>query len=228
MTKYDVHVATQGSEDPSFEQELFKIGFSKDQLVSRQVTFLKGLPHSSCPLIGTHMTKKYDKPSGIEEDMLIVRNLMEDNNQLGYVHGEVTSLDNTIISQEPFKIVRPWPIERLDAQLGKENKKWDLHIALPVSKTPEALEEVLRYENSGLYHIELNKVREGEKQLFRVYTMQGIGNPQQGRILWQALNNWFIDVNAPWVEMKQETYINMYRVGNPLIVPPTVREVVYK
>ncbi len=227
MTKYDVHVATQGSEDQKFEKELLDLGFSKDKLVSRQVTFLKGVPLSSCPLIGTHMTKKYEKPTQIREDMEKVKSFMENYQQVGYVHGEITSLDNTILSSEPFQVTRPWPVQKLDAQIDNQNKKWDLHIAVPKRKMPEELERTLNFDNSGLYHIELNKTREGEVQPFRIYTMQGISNPQEGRKLWQVLNNWFIDVNAPHVEMKQETYINMFRVGDPLIVPPTVREINY-
>ena len=227
MTKYDVHVATQGSEELQFERELLDMGFTKDKLVSRQVTFLKGVELSSCPLIGTHMTKKYETPSDIRDDMEKVKGLMEQYSQIGYVHGEVTSLDNTIISHEPFDIVRPWPVRKLDGQIDKENKKWDIHIALPRRNTPQELEETLEFDNSGLYHIDLNKIRNGEKQPFRVYTIQGINHPQEGRKLWQVMNDWFIDVNAPHVEMKQETYIDMFRVGDPKIVPPTVRNIEY-
>ena len=174
MTKYDVHVATQGSEDQKFEKELLDLGFSKDKLVSRQVTFLKGVPLSSCPLIGTHMTKKYEKPTQIREDMEKVKSFMENYQQVGYVHGEITSLDNTILSSEPFQVTRPWPVQKLDAQIDNQNKKWDLHIAVPKRKMPEELERTLNFDNSGLYHIELNKTREGEVQPFRIYTMQGI------------------------------------------------------
>ncbi len=226
--KFDMHVATEGSNERTpFVKALERMDFTHDLLIERHVTFLKNVPVSSCPLIGVHMTKKYAEPSSIEGDLECVQYLMTQHGQVGYAHAEVASKDITLIAQEPFQIARPWPLNRLEGEIRPENKKWDLHIAIPTDTMPQELEEILRYEYSGLYSIQLRKKRDGKEKIFTVYTMQGISSPEDGRRLHRVLRDWFEDVNAPHIEMKQETYIGMFRVGDPKIVPPTVSEVHY-
>ena len=59
---------------------------------------------------------------------------------------------------------------------------------------------------------------------------RAMGNPSSptdGQLLFSVLRSWFRQSNAPYIEMKQETYVGMVRVGNPLIVPPTIEHVDY-
>jgi|SRR3989338_6929035 len=246
MVEYDVHVATQETRDPMFEQELSRIGFTIDPLVEPRAMF----PRGGYPLLGTHMTKKYSDPNSIKTDMETARKLMEDMTkkysdpnsiktdmetarklmeewgQIGYIHGEVTSADLTILSKVNLDM-KPWPIQRFGSQPHTEDKKWDIHIAIPEYKLPPSLEEVLHHSNSGLYYISLLKNREGVERVFRAYTIQGINSPAEGRKLFEVLTHWFCDSRVPYAEMKQETYVGMFKVGSPRIIPPTIREIHY-
>ena len=222
MVEYDVHVATQETRDPMFEQELSRIGFTIDPLVEPRAMF----PRGGYPLLGTHMTKKYSDPNSIKTDMETARKLMEEWGQIGYIHGEVTSADLTILSKVNLDM-KPWPIQRFGSQPHTEDKKWDIHIAIPEYKLPPSLEEVLHHSNSGLYYISLLKNREGVERVFRAYTIQGINSPAEGRKLFEVLTHWFCDSRVPYAEMKQETYVGMFKVGSPRIIPPTIREIHY-
>src|SRR5262249_51845231 len=94
------------------------------------------------------------------------------------------------------------------------------HIAIPLDQFPERLKQILGA--SGMYSIDLLKMRNGIERVFRVFTIQGISSPAEGQNLFASLHHWFSKSNVPHVEMKQETYVGMIRVGNPSIVPPTI------
>jgi len=243
MAEFDAHVATQ-DQNEEFESALEEIGFTHDNLLSRRVSWFRGKELSACPLIGTHMTKKYVTREEVIYDVRKVRELLVRFNQKGYVHGEVVSKDITIrhdknttpaLLTEKFTIKTPWPFKNFNAQLQKDDKKWDIHIALPIHYIPTQLAQVLDYEKSGLYDILLNKERNVKiegisvqvRLPFRVYTMQGISLPSEGLKVHEALVTWFKSIKVPWVEVKMETYIGMHRVNNPEIVPPTVHEIKY-
>ncbi len=231
--KIDLHVATQGSQNIELEQTLQALGLKPDAMIDRHVTFLGDVAISACPLIGLHMTKKYDELSLAEarstssNDMMMVRQKLLESGDVGYAHLEVTlpGCDMTIKSQSPMRVLRPWPIAKFQPTFSLKNKKWDIHVAVPVDSMNSELEQTLH--SSGMYYIELLKIRDGVERKFRIYTIQGLSAPIEGRRLFNALCDWFNDVSAPYVEIKQETYIDMFRVGNPEIVPPTIETVEY-
>jgi len=223
MVEFDLHVATQETRNLDFERELLLMGFTSDPLLEPRVMFPKG----EYPLLGTHMTKKYSHLDEVQRDMAIALERMKQWGQIGYLHGEATSADITLISKSSLSL-KPWPVEKFNAMPNAADKKWDIHIAIPEDNLPASLEDVLHHSNSGFYYIALQKNREGKDRVFRAYTIQGINSPTEGKRLFQVLSHWLIDSRAPYAEMKQETYIGMLRAGNPRIVPPTIKEVRYK
>lgn len=231
MRNFDVHVATEGQEDRRLKRMLERMYFTDDQLTERGVTFLpnEGAWASSCPLIGLHMTNKdYDNRSSVEGDVDFLQRLLIITDQVGYTHAEVIAKDTTIMNpQKYFDQRSEWPVQKFDAELGEANKKWDLHVTVPKDAPPE-LHTVLSYENSGLYYIDLLKRRNGEEREFRVYTIQGRSHPKEGHQLYGILEQWFNENKAPHVEMKLEVTLDMVRVGNPRIVPPTISQVRYR
>ncbi len=233
MMKIDLHVATQGSQNKELEQTLQSLGLNPDAMIDRHVTFLGDVAISACPLIGLHMTKKYDALSLAEArsesayDMAMVRQKLIESGDVGYAHLEVTlpGCDMTIKSQSPMRLTPPWPVAKFEPTFSAKNKKWDIHVAIPLDTLTAELEATLC--NSGMYYIELLKIRDGVECKFRIYTIQGLSTPTEGRQLFNALCDWFYDVSARHVEIKQETYIDMFRVGDPEIVPPTIESVAF-
>jgi hypothetical protein len=231
--KVDLHVATQGAENSDLERVFVRLGLRPDELLQRHVTFLGDTPISACPLIGLHMTKKYDAlpfkqaRADWRMDMRAVREALLKSGETGYAHLEMTlpDCDATIKSNKPLSITRPWPIMKFKPVSSENNKQWDIHVAVPVDNLDHRLESVLN--ESGMYFIELWKIRENQRRRFRIFTIQGLSSPIEGRRLFDAMCNWFQDVGAAHVEIKQETYIDMIRVGNPTIVPPTIQNVDY-
>lgn len=230
MVKFDVHVATQGSEDIELAAAFAELGFRRDALVDRHVTFDAGLPLSACPLIGLHMSKKYDEfdPQTarrmIAHDMALAERMLVESGQTGYAHSEITvdTRDVVISSTEPLAIDRPWPVGKFEPRPSAEPRKWDLHIAIPLNRLPAELADVLACDRSGLYHIDVRKTRHGVESVFRVFTIQGTSSAIEGQKLFDVVKEWFTAVHAPYVEMKQETLVKMVRVGDPMIVPPTI------
>lgn len=235
MIKFDTHVATQGHPDPRLEAEFAALGFKPDPLIERHVTFDEGIAMSACPLIGSHLTKKYDEleigqaKRAVREDLATAGHLLERHGAVGYAHSEITvpARDVTIRSEGPLHISRPWPIERFDARPSERDKKWDIHIAIPHASLEPALAEALDIERTGLYYIDLMKRRDGREQPFRIFTIQGTCPVAEGQKLFDTMVAWFREIGAPHVEVKQETYLGMVRVGKAEIVPPTISEVRY-
>lgn len=231
--KVDLHVATEGSEDETLQRELEKIGLCPDELLDRHVTFADNVALSACPLIGIHMTKKYDHLSPERAlsagkcDMLAVQTYLEESGQVGYAHMEITlpGYDVTLKSNRGIMIQTPWPVRPFKPRFRDENKKWDIHIAVPTSKLTPELAQV--FYDSGMYFIELMKIRDGVQQRFRIFTIQSVSNSSEGKQLFQSLKKWFEDINAPHIEMKFEVYADMFRVGAPAIVPPTIDKIAY-
>ncbi|MBX9685306.1 MAG: hypothetical protein K2X27_01315 [Candidatus Obscuribacterales bacterium] len=229
--KIDLHVATEGSEDLSLENSLKKLGLTPDELVDRHVTFVDNVAVSACPLIGIHMTKKYDDLDADEAmaagkaDMIKIKSELESSGQIGYAHLELTlpEYDVTIKSGAGMCLTQAWPLKRFKPCFRADNKKWDIHIAIPVDSLTSELSKIF-YE-SGMYYIELMKIRAGVQQRFRIYTIQSISAANEGKAMFQALKKWFQDCSLPHVEMKFEIYVDMFRVGDPLIVPPTIDHV---
>ncbi len=230
--KVDLHVATEGAEDSVLETCLHEIGLHSDELVDRHVTFVDDIAMSSCPLIGLHMTKKYDEFTPDEaiatarHDIAIVKNLLEEHKQVGYAHMEMTlpEFDVTLKSTRLAQY-KPWPVKRFEPTFRADNKKWDIHIAIPVDMLDDQLSKV--FYQSGMYYIELKKVRSGVEKTFRIYTIQSVSPAADGRQLFNVLKQWFEDCRVPHVEMKYEIYMDMFRTGAPHIVPPTVDRVEY-
>lgn len=232
ISKYDVHVATEGL-TPNMDnlmQALEEIGFKDDGITGRPVTYA---PEDGwggmCPIFGVHASKKeYADINEVKDDMNLLKDLIPKFKQDGYAHAEYIDRDVTIKSTNAFHIIRPFPVEKFTGHVYNENKNWDMHIAMPIDTLPSELETIMSEPNSGMYFIELPKIRECKERLFRVYTIQGTSAPQDGQQLFTVLERWYTDVNAPHVEMKMEVTFDMFRIGNPRVVPPTVSEVRYK
>lgn len=231
MIKFDMHVATENNDVPELEQELMQLGLKPDGLVDRHVDFHGKVMVSACPLIGLHLTKKYDHLSSKEallmigSDMKAVESLLRAYNAVGYAHAEAahSNCDVTIKSNADFVNVEPWPVAPFKPCFSDKNKKWDIHIAIPLDCLPDELADVLT--QSGMYSIDLAKVRDGQRKIFRIFTIQGVSSPTEGKMLFDSLSSWFSLVGAPHVEIKCETYVDMVRVGEPMIVPPTIDRV---
>lgn len=233
MVKFDCHYALEGRPSPLNDAAFALIGYRPDALTENHVTYSEGTPMAVCAMTGAHGTIKYDHLDAAEakhrvmEDLRRTGELMERLDVVGYAHAEITvdARDLTLRSAKPLDLWRPWPVERFDAAPSEENKKWDIHVAIPLSKLPPELEAALDIEKTGLYYIGLTKTRSGVTEPFRVYTIQGTCPVTEGQKLFDALVEWFRDVGAPHVEIKQETYLGMVRVGAPHIVPPTISAV---
>jgi hypothetical protein len=228
---FDLHVATELTSSNNLARALEALGLHHDQLVGRKVNFYNNVMVSACPLIGLHMSKKYDNlPNSqigcqMSLDMQEIERLLKQYGETGYAHTEVTpaGFDQTIRSQAPFRSMIPWPVAKFSPTFSGKNKKWDIHVAIPLDHLPNELETVL--EASGMYSIDLVKKREGLEKVFRVYTIQSTSSPCTGQALYAVLVDWFQAIKAPYIEIKQETYVQMFRVGDPLIVPPTIEQV---
>lgn len=233
MAQFDLHVATEADFPVELETQLVAMGLEPDNLLDRHVSFYGKVQYSACPLIGLHLTKKYtstpvaETKHKIEQELYCVEALLKKHRTVGYAHGEVThdEYDVTIRGEGPFNEHLPWPVKPFVPAISSSNKKWDIHIAIPIDQCSDKLQQIL--EASGMYSIDLLKVRDGRERVFRVFTIQGTSSPADGQCLFAVLRNWFSQSNAPYVEMKQETYVGMVRVGEPLIVPPTIEQVDY-
>ncbi len=229
----DVHIAAEPANDAHVAAQLVELGFTHDILIARHVSFYKGVPLSSCPLIGLHMTKKYgDAPAAAARrsamaDMQAAVEILRNHDLVGYAHAETVpdGADLTIKSSQPFNPVSPWPVAPFEPVFSTANKLWDIHISIPIDQLVPAL--VATMEASGMYSIEVQKIRAGKPTNFRVFTIQGVSSPREGRRLFDVLALWFEQANVPYVEMKQETYLGMQRIGQPQIVPPTIDAVHY-
>ena len=227
MKEYDVHVASEGFGSEELTKELENIGYKDDRLTDRYVTFApkSGSWLSSCPIIGVHMTKKPIHNYGeIRTEMNKLKGLLEKYNQVGYAHSEAVIGDITIQSREKFKPLQ-WPFERFDADLRDKDKEWDLHMAIPKDNLPKELEAILM--DSGMYYMDVMKNRNNIDREFRVYTIQGISPPKEGRQIYEAIAKWCMASNVPHAEIKCEASCDMFRVGKPRIVPPTIDDVLY-
>lgn len=227
----DVHIAAEPANNPACTDALVALGFSHDTLLARHVTFYQGMPLTSCPLIGLHMTKKYDlAPARARElalaDMQAACQIMRTAGLKGYAHAETVPAghDLTIASDKPFAPL-PWPVEAFTPSFSDRAKLWDIHIAIPIETMPPALVAIMTA--SGMYSIDVAKIRQGRQLVFRVFTIQGLSSPLEGKRLFQVLSRWFSQSQAPYVEIKQESYLGMERIGNPKIVPPTIDQVRY-
>ena len=229
MSDFDLHVATEICEfNNEIGRELEQMGLDHDPLLERRVDFYGDTLMSACPLIGLHMTKKYAYMSASEArdnvlaDIAQVEVLLRKRNVIGYAHGELTNVgcDLTVLSSAPFSLCQRWPVERFEPRFNGESKQWDIHLAIPVDSFPKELERVL--QSTGMYSIDLLKIRNGRSLRFRVFTIQGVSPQPQGKILFESMVNWLRAVNVPHAEIKLETYLAMIRNGNPGIVPPTI------
>jgi len=231
VLKFDLHVATEPCEDESLERTLMDLGLKHDRLVEQHVNFYGNIAVSACPLIGLHMSKKYDQNqpseilSQIRKEIEQIEALLRKHGVIGYAHAEGThpECDLVLTSKEEFNHCVSWPVARFQPTFSGKDKKWDIHIAIPIDNLPVQLATIL--EQSGMYSIELLKARNGAGRVFRIYTIQGISSPVEGMLLFDGLVNWFRAAHAPHIEIKMETYIAMVRVGEPTIVPPTIDHV---
>ncbi len=231
MPKFDLHVATEPMVSTSVETALLALGLYHDELLERHVNFHGNVAFSACPLIGLHMTKKYDDLSAAEapvqlaNDLEAVRILLEKHGAIGYAHGEVTNdnCDVTIIGEGICSELPLWPVKKFEPAHSILNKKWDIHVAIPTDALTDNITRVM--EASGMYSIDLAKTRSGQRKIFRIYTIQGVSSPVDGARLFRVLSTWFRQAGIARVEIKQETYTGMVRVGETAIVPPTINRV---
>ena len=229
MTQYDLHVATQGEESPRLRAELEERGFTDDRLLRKVLDYPPFFPGRGVPpVIGLHMSRKGESSfADIRREMNELRELFDFYDQVGYAHAEAAVARTAFTPKGPYRPSAPWPLERLDPRFREEEKQWDLHIAVPLDSLPPALEDVLQYENSGFDALDRIKVRDGRDERTRIYTVQGVCDLQEGRNLFQAVARWFGGAYTP-ARLKLEVTSDMFRVGNPSIVPPTVDNIQYR
>lgn len=228
MARYDVHVATEGAESPDFRADMESRGFVDDRLLRRTLDYppfvREGVPP---PVIGLHMSKRGDFGlQDVKREMAEMKDLIHRYEQVGYVHAEVAVARTAFEAEGPYRHAE-WPLERLEPRFRAEEKKWDLHLAVALDSLPPALQDILQYEVSGFDCLDRIKVRDGVDRPTRIYTVQGVCNPRDGRYLFDVLTDWFRNAHNP-VKLKLEATIDMFRVGDPAIVPPTVDSIQYR
>src|SRR5579883_3061640 len=151
MTQFDLHVATEPDFSEELEEQLLAIGLQHDKLLDRHVGFYGKVEVSACPLIGLHLTKKYSSTSTtearqvIDQELHYVEGLLKKYGAVGYAHGEVThdQYDTTIRKGGIFHNRVVWPVKPFVPTFSSSNKKWDIHIAIPIDQFPEQLKETL-------------------------------------------------------------------------------------
>lgn len=219
VAEFDIHVAGQGINE-LLHNALVNIGFQDDGLVGRHVSVVDGVPVSSCPLIGIHMSKKADSRTQSLDDLNETKRLMEEYQMRGYGHSEVTLTREVISSDNPlYPHVKPafFPLE---PSPSKVNKIWDIHIAIPQDRLDNRLKEVML--GYGFDWINLSKPN---KSPYRVYSVQGTCSLDSGRRLYTSVVDWLRNMHVPFARCKLERYVEMYRTGESEIVPPVVNNV---
>lgn len=224
MVKYDAHVGVEGSKNLSLEKELEKLGFLDDGLISRRVTWIKDKPVSSCPLIGIHMSKKYETKESINRDLKTAEELLKQYRAIGYGHSEAIVYDRSIVTDGPLDLKVAPVFNKLNPEPSLENKKWDIHVSIPKNRLDERLDDLL--QEYGFDWIDLKK-KHRNNQEFRVYSIQGISKVNNGKVLYLSVTQWLEDMKVPKADCKLESYIDMFRVGETSIVPPVVNEIEY-
>ncbi len=223
MVKYDAHVGVEGVKNLQLEKEIGGLGFLDDGLISTRVTWVKNQPVTSCPLIGIHMSKKYESKDNIGNDLNAVENLLKKYRATGYGHSEVIVYDTAIRSEEPLNLTNPG-FHKLNPKSNLTNKKWDIHISVPKSNLDGRLDNILQEYN--LDWIDLKK-KHRNNQEFRVYSVQGICPINIGKKLYFSVIEWLENIKIPQADCKLESYIDMFRVGETKIVPPVISEIKY-
>ena len=113
---------------------------------------------------------------------------------------------------------------KLNPKPSLENKKWDIHVTIPKNQLEDRLNHL--FEEYGFDWIDLKKKHKNNRA-FRVYSIQGICPINIGKKLYSSVIEWLENMKVPQADCKIESYIDMFRVGNPSIVPPVIEEVEY-
>lgn len=223
-TRFDTHVATQGKND-ALRTVLLELGFHDDGLIGRYISVNDEIPTSSCPLIGIHMSKHMDSREKAVADLEETRKLMESHGVVGYGHAEVTLARDTITSNDALDAYAEPAFFPLKPTLSSTEKKWDVHITIPrfEERDNTAINDLM--QRYGLDWIDLRKPIRGD---CRVYSAQGICSLDTGKKLYEAVVDWLQRMHIQQVDCKLEQYVDMYRVGNPEIVPPIVNTVEFR
>ena len=230
---FDIHIATEGTQNAALKQKLVALGFKDDDMAERHVTFDKktGLFYTSCPLIGIHMSRKF-ATSDCRPVFAVAKQLERLMNtvgakETGYLHAEREWQDTVINpASKRFNPQVPFPCGYLKSRPRAKNKKWDIHIAIKKNELPKSLKDMLM--SHGFYFIVLWKTREGKREQHVIFTIQGVSNAKDGLELFKRMQDWFMAAGGPRVEMKLEVTNVMKRFNNPMVVPPTVTEVKFR
>jgi len=221
-SKFDTHVAAEGT-NQELHDTLLNFGFQDDGLVGRYVKVVNGVAVSSCPFIGIHMSKKEETAKDSLSDLNKTRELMERYKMVGYGHSEVTLAREMISSDDSLDTsIKPrfLPLQPSSSHI---NKEWDVHITIPKDSLDERLKEAMQ-----MYGFDWIDLRKTDGRLYRVYSAQGTCSLDTGRKLYACVLDWIRSVNAPSAKCKLEKYVDMYRTGNPEIVPPVVDKVTFR
>lgn len=220
-TRFDVHVAAQGKNN-ALHEVLLEKGFHDDGLMGRYTSVSEGIPTSSCPFIGIHMSKHMGSREKAIVDLEETKRLMELHGMVGYGHAEVTLARETITSSDSLDVyVRPafLPLKPTPSFI---EKKWDVHVRIPSFGEGDDTAITDRMQYYGLDWITLRKPMHGD---CRVYSAQGICSLDIGKKLYESVVDWMRKMRVQRADCKLEQYVEMYRAGNPEIVPPIVRAV---
>ena len=223
--KYDAHIGVEGVKNPRVHARLLELGFHDDGLEGSRITWVKGTPITSCPLIGIHMSKKYESKEVIPQDIQAMKGLLIRYHQTGYGHSEAIMQDQQVLSELPLDLTIEPPFFPLQPHSSPYNKKWDMHISIPKRKLNKDLDALL--EEYGFDWIELRKKHKAN-ELYRVFSGQGVNPPSEGRKLYDHTVEWLRKINVPQADCKLEVYIDMFRVGEPKIVPPVIESIKYR
>jgi hypothetical protein len=235
--KNDLHFAAQAADKEGRQQieelkrELLeKRGFKDDTLAFAGAVFPEGQePFSmSCPIIEIHVSKHPPTKTEIGSGLRELNNLMKKYNLVsGYAHGEKRLYDVTFEADDRFS-PSPWRLEKFQSKIRREGieKKWDIHATVPrdfVYNNPK-VNSILK-DDAGFYFIDVKKIRNGIEGIYRVYTIQGVNNTNEGEIVFDAFFDWAKKSKFPRLELCLEKTIQVCRYNNPQIVPPTIDKV---
>lgn len=221
---YDIHVATDaGGNSTALRQELLRLGFTDDKLVHRGLTFntSTGQHYTACPLIDIHVSKKTSSVVELRRLQAIVDSLLRNSGCSGYWHSEYTELDVTMVGSAGTTRRLP-PFKPMNVRPRDQQKVWDLHVAMVSDNVSSWLSAVLL--EHGMYSIKRIKPIGN----VTVWTLQGVSGLAEGREFARRLLWWLCSIEAPDFDFKFEITLDMSLISGPALVPPTVKNIVWR
>jgi hypothetical protein len=197
MKLYDIHVATDVVADragrDALHARLVAAGFRDDELKENGLTFDEQTAalYATCPLIDIHMSKKVANRAECLSLEAQIHDLMTAAAPPGYWHSECVpeGYDRKIRRLMPVWNPQPWFCRKLRLNLDlTRHKIWDLHLAMKEDEVPEGMKKHLI--DHGIYFLSRWKTREGRREAWAVFTVQGTSGAHEGFQFFDEIVRW--------------------------------------